>query len=124
MTTTLLDEDGNELTIRRGTSPTHIFACVLKGTSTPKNLTGATEVTLAIAAGRNAASRDLMLTLASGITHDDAGGIISAAFTKEQTEALPVGRRWAELWVTDSDGRRDIVGDGVCKVLDTLTTVP
>jgi hypothetical protein len=124
MTSPLVDSDGDVLTIHRGTSPTHTFAVVIEGTSTPKPLTGATEVTFAIASGRAAASRDLMLTLGSGTSHDGSGGVVSVAFTKEQTEALPVGRRWAELWITDSGGRRDLVAAGACIVKDSLTTVP
>lgn len=120
MTTELLDSAGKRLTIRRGTTPSPTFAVKVAGTTTPKSLIGASEVSLAIGTSPAATSRLLLLTLADGITHDGAGGVVTAAFSAEQTEALPVGQLWAELWVTDAAGVRDLVGAGVCAVLDTL----
>lgn len=129
MTTTLLDTNGDPLMIRRGTSPTHTFQVYEQGTTTPKNLTGASEVTFVIAFDRNAASRDLMLTLGNGITHNDAGGLVSVSMTAQQTEALGITgisavNRWCEIWITDSQGRRDLVGEGPCIIYDSTVTVP
>lgn len=124
MTTQLIDIDGQRLTIRRGTSPTHVFQVYEQGTTTPKNLVGATETTLAIGFDQNTVVRDLMLTLGNGVTHNGAGGLISVSFTTVQTEALPVGLRWAELWITDSSGRRDLSGAGPAIITDSMITVP
>jgi hypothetical protein len=124
VTTTLIDTTGQPLTIRRGSSPTHTFNILEAGTTNPKNLIGATEVTFVIAAGRRATKRDLMLTLGNGTSHNGAGGVVSVAMTAAQTEGLPDGDRYCELWVTDLEGRRDVVGEGLCKVLNTLVTVP
>lgn len=123
MTTKLLDANGQAPTFYRGTSPSLTFAVTVAGTSTPKDLTGASEASFAIAPYRAAASRDLLLTLGDGVTHNDTGGVVTVALTAEQTEALPVGRRWLELWITDSQGRRDMVGAGDCFIYDTLITV-
>jgi hypothetical protein len=123
MTTTLADAAGNPPTIRRGTSPTFTFA-VKNPDGTPKNLVGATEATFAIAFDRNPAARDLQLTLGDGVTHDGADGNVTVAFTKEQTDALPVGNRWCELWLTDFAGSRDLVGEGKIAIIETLVTVP
>ena len=124
MTTRLRDINGDRLTLRRGTSPTLIFAVVEAGTTTPKSLIGATEVSLAIGAKNSAAARTLLITLEEGITHDGAGGLVTVTLTAAQTEALPVGTSWAELWITDSTGQRDLAGAGACAVVDTLITVP
>ena len=123
MTTFLIDANGNPPTIRRGTTPTFTFA-VKNPDGTPKNLLGATEATFAIAFDRNPAARDLQLTLGSGVSHDGTGGNVTVVFTASQTEALPLGLRWAEIWITDSAGRRDLVGEGKCPILETLVTVP
>lgn len=112
------------MTIRRGTTPTFVFNVVEQGTAEPKNLVGATEVTLAIGVRREARERDLMITLGAGVTHNGTGGVITAILTAEQTEGLPIGHRWAELWITDLQSRRDLIGEGTCIVLDTLITVP
>jgi hypothetical protein len=123
MTTTLQDIDGNLMTIRRGTSPTFVFNVVEHGTTNPKNLVGATEISLTIAARRQARARDLVLSLGTGITNGGANGVVTVVMTKQQTEALPTGNRWSELWITDLNGRRDLVGEGVCVVLDTTSHV-
>jgi hypothetical protein len=124
MTTLLRDVDGQPMTIRRGTSPTFVFNVTEAGTTTPKNLNGATEVSLAIGLSRHARARDLLLTLGDGISHDGPGGTVTAALTAVQTEALPTGTRWAQLWITDFEGRRDVPGEGECVIYDSLVSVP
>lgn len=126
MTTTLIDDAGNPPTIRRGTSPTFVFAVedLSASPTAPKNLTGATEVSFAIARHRGAPVRDLLLTLGQGVSHDDAGGNVTVVLSAAQTEALAYGDRWCELWITDSQGRRDLVGEGACQVFDNLVGVP
>jgi hypothetical protein len=61
------------------------------------------------------------------VTHDGAGGHVTVVLTAAQTELLPapggIGKRWAELWVTDLEGRRDLVAAGPCFVYDTLIYV-
>lgn len=124
MTSKLVDDKGRHLTIRRGTSPSHTFAITVEGTTEPKNLMGAIEVTFAIASSREAAARDLMLTLDNGVSHNGTGGVVTVSFTKDQTEGLAARKMgWAELWITDAAGRRDLVAEGRCEVLDTLITL-
>ena len=124
MTTTLIDTFGRPLTLRRGASPTHVFNVVEEGTSNPKNLTGASEITFAIAPSAKSNTRLLELTLDDGVTHTGDGGVVSVPFTAAQTEALPVGTLYCELAITDFDGRRDVVGAGDCIVHDSLVAVP
>ena len=124
MTSKLVDDKGRHLTIRRGTSPSHTFAITVEGTTQPKNLTGATEVTLAIASSREATTRDLTLTLDGGVSHTGTGGVVTVTLTDAQTEGLAARKMgWAELWITDAAGRRDLVAEGRCEVLDTLITL-
>jgi hypothetical protein len=123
MTTPLRDVDGQPLTFRRGTSPSHTFAVKVAETGLPKSLIGATEVSLAIGATKAAASRLLLLTLADGMSHDGAGGVVTATFTIAQTEALPPGQLWAELWIRDAAGNRDLVAAGSCVVFESLINV-
>lgn len=124
MTSTLIDNFGKPISIRRGTSPVFTFTIVVEGTTDPKNLVAAEEIIFAIGARREARSYDLILTLGNGVTYDGEGGHVTVALTKEQTEALPLGNRWAELIITDNIGQRDIPGAGTCFVYDSLTTVP
>lgn len=127
MTSRMIDGDGKPLTIRRGTSPSYVFAVTVEGTGAAKDLTGATEATFAIGLSRGAQARDLTLTLGNGVEHDGTGGTITVSLTSAQTEALPLdnsGRRWAELWVRDSAGRRDLIAADQCLILDTLITTP
>jgi hypothetical protein len=115
-----LDSDGNTIQWRRGTSPTHTVQVYEKGTTNPKNLTGATEIAFAMGAARGATARQLLLNMSDGITHNGAGGVISIPFSTAQTEAMTPGRPWCELWITDSAGRRDLILEGLGEVFDTL----
>lgn len=129
MTTTLLDADGNPPTIRRGESFKFTFAVTDPSISptAPKNLTGALEVSFMIGFDRTAIERDLILTLADSpttVSHDDDGGNVTVQGSAEQSEALPYGTRWCELWITDATGQRRLVGEGACPVHDTMATVP
>lgn len=124
MTTRLVDADGKKLEIRRGTSPTLVFTVTDKNTGSAKNLAGATEVTFVIGSSSAATARDLIMTLADGVTHTGVLGVVSVPLTDEQTEALTVGRRWCELWIKDANGVRDLVGEGDCLVRNTLINVP
>jgi hypothetical protein len=125
VTTTLIDADGNPPTIRRGTSPTFVFPIedLTVSPTQPKNLTGASEVAFCIARYAGAQSLDLSLTLGTGTSHDGVGGNVTVVMTKEQTETLPYGHRWCELWITDNAGRRDIVGEGECVIMDNLSNL-
>lgn len=122
MTSPLVDIAGATLSIRRGTSPTHTFA-IKNRDGTAKNLVGATEITFAVAESRDAEIRDLQVLLGAGTSHDGESGIVTLVLTATQTESLPIGMRWCELWITDSIGRRDVVGEGWCPVYDTLVAV-
>lgn len=124
MTSALIDSRGQPMQIRRGTSPTFTFNITEAGTTNPKNLTAASEITMAISARREARGYNLVLTLGNGVSHDGEGGHVTVVLTKEQTEALPTGSKWVELWITDNQGRRDLPGAGQCLVLDSLITVP
>jgi hypothetical protein len=120
----LVDTSGERLTIARGTSPILTFNVIDKFTGETKNLTGAAECTFVLAAYSSASARDLVLTLGDGVAHNGVGGTVTVSLTTAKTEALPLGHnRWAELHLTDSQGRRDVIG-GYCDVVDTLTTVP
>ena len=123
MTTTLLDADGNPPTVRRGTSPTMTFA-IKNADGTAKNLTGATEASFAVARAANATTRLLLIELGNGVSHDGDAGNVSVTFTDLQTEALPPGPLWCELWITDFTGLRDLPGAGSFIVYDSLVTVP
>jgi hypothetical protein len=120
MTTTI------SLSIRRGTSPTLVFAVTDRSTGAAKNLTGASEISFAIGAGRSATERDLILSLTDPsppVSHDGSAGNVTVQITAAQTEALTTGTRWCELWITDINGKTDLVAEGNCTVYDTLITV-
>jgi hypothetical protein len=118
MTSPLYDTNGQPLTIYRGTSLAYTINVADADTGGPKNLEGATECTVTISARPQASTRDLVLTYGNGVSHNGTGGTITFIPSKEQTEALPLGKRMAEVWVTDIEGRRDLF-TGPCYVIDT-----
>jgi hypothetical protein len=118
MTSPLYDTSGQALTLYRGTSLPYVINVLDADTNGPKNLEGATECSVVISARPQASTRDLVLTLGNGVSHNGVGGTITFIPSKEQTEALPLGKRMAEVWVTDLEGRRDVF-TGPCYVIDT-----
>lgn len=69
------------------------------------------------------ADQDLRLsTGGNGVTIADQGAdlIVEVALSAAQTEALPVGRRFHQLWITDVQGKALPVAEGTFTVVDSL----
>lgn len=79
-----------------------------------------------VAADRRTAAgdRDLVLSSADGgpvlVTVSGSDAVVRVPLTTAQTEALPVGVRHHELWITDSGGKPLKVAEGGLTVLDSL----
>lgn len=88
-----------------------------------KNLTGATDVTFAIARSQGK-TPDLSVSLISGIIiTDPVNGKLEVTLTKAQTEPLGEKQEWWELRITDSSGSTATAAYGPAVILpNSITT--
>lgn len=108
---------GQDVEIRRGQAVTIAFH--IPGAA---GATGA-QWYLALANTTAPADRDLArATGGQGITLTDQGEdlLVQVALDGTQTENLPVGRRYHELWLTDVESKPVPVAEGSFRIKDSL----
>ena len=110
---------GQNFSLRRGEDRTIRF--LIEGGA------GTTTATWYTAVNKAAAARDLTLTSGGGgilITAVGADVHVDVTISKVQSEALPLGWRYHELWGVDASGQDRHFSEGGMVVEESLRTIP
>jgi hypothetical protein len=77
-------------------------------------------------ANKASSVRDLSLATGNGIVVNDSGPDchVDVTITKTQSEALPLGWRYHELWGVDASGQDRHYSEGGMVVEESLRTIP